>query len=109
MEWHDSLPWLITGLVGQGAFFARFLVQWVASERAGRSYIPMSFWYLSLVGSLILLVYAIHRGEPVFLLGQLPNAFVYVRNIMLIKRSGLDGSPSAAPAGASRPAGPAAG
>jgi len=106
MEWHDSLPWLIVGLVGQGAFFARFLVQWVVSERAGQSFIPLSFWYLSLVGSLILLVYAIHRGEPIFLLGQLPNAFVYVRNIMLIKRGGLEGSPSAATAG---PAGPAAG
>jgi lipid-A-disaccharide synthase-like uncharacterized protein len=109
MQWHDSLPWLAIGLVGQAAFFARFLVQWVASERAGRSYIPMSFWYLSLVGSLVLLVYAIHRAEPVFLLGQLPNAFVYVRNIMLLKRTGLEGSPSAAPAGAAGPAGPAAG
>ena len=109
MEWNDSIPWLAVGLVGQAAFFARFLVQWVASERAGRSYIPMSFWYLSLVGSLVLLVYAIHRAEPVFLLGQLPNAFVYVRNIMLIKRGGLEESPSGAPAGAAGPAGPAAG
>jgi lipid-A-disaccharide synthase-like uncharacterized protein len=109
MAWNDSLPWLAVGLLGQGAFFARFLVQWVASERAGESYIPLSFWYLSLVGSLILLVYAIHRAEPVFLLGQLPNAFVYVRNIMLIRRSGLDRSASGAPAGASRPVGPAGG
>ena len=109
MEWKDSLPWLIIGLVGQGAFFARFLVQWVASERAGHSYIPVSFWHLSLVGSLVLLVYAIHRGEPVFLIGQLPNAFVYTRNLMLIKRAGLEGSPSANPGGAPGPAGPAAG
>jgi lipid-A-disaccharide synthase-like uncharacterized protein len=107
MEWHDSLPWLIAGLVGQGAFFARFLVQWVASERAGHSYIPMSFWYLSLVGSLILLVYAIHRAEPVFLLGQLPNAFVYVRNIMLVRRSGQEGSPTGAPLPEQSPAGTA--
>jgi lipid-A-disaccharide synthase-like uncharacterized protein len=109
MTWNDSLPWLAVGLVGQGAFFARFLVQWIASERAGESYIPMSFWYLSLVGSLILLVYAIHRAEPVFLLGQLPNAFVYWRNITLIKRSGLSGSASGAPVGAAGPAGPAGG
>jgi lipid-A-disaccharide synthase-like uncharacterized protein len=109
MEWHDSLPWLIVGLVGQGAFFTRFLVQWVASERAGHSYIPLSFWYLSLVGSLILTVYAIHRGEPVFLLGQLPNAFVYVRNLMLLKRGGALASASGAAVGVPGPAGPAAG
>jgi lipid-A-disaccharide synthase-like uncharacterized protein len=109
MDWNDSLPWLAIGLVGNAAFFSRFLVQWVASERAGESYIPMSFWYLSLVGSLILLVYAIHRAEPVFLLGQLPNAFVYVRNIMLIKRRGVQGSASGAPLGAAGPAGPLGG
>jgi len=99
MDWNDSIPWLLLGLVGQAAFFSRFLVQWIASERAGESYIPLAFWYLSLVGSLILLVYAIHRREPVFLLGYLPNAFVYIRNIMLIKRSGGDGSASGAPTG----------
>ena len=88
MDFSDTWPWILFGLLGQGAFFSRFLVQWVASERAGRSYIPMSFWYLSLVGSVILLVYAIHRQEPVFLLGFLPNIFVYSRNIMLVKRTG---------------------
>ena len=90
MDWNDSPFWLVFGLLGQAAFFSRFLVQWIASERARRSYVPTSFWYLSLVGSLILLVYAAHRAEPVFLLGYLPNAFVYVRNIMLIRRSGED-------------------
>jgi lipid-A-disaccharide synthase-like uncharacterized protein len=109
MNWHDSLPWLAVGLIGQGAFFSRFLVQWVASERAGESFIPMSFWYLSLVGSLILLVYAIHRAEPVFLLGQLPNAFVYLRNIQLIKRNGAPRSASGAPIGVGGPAGSAGG
>jgi lipid-A-disaccharide synthase-like uncharacterized protein len=88
MDFNDTWPWIALGLIGQGAFFSRFLVQWVASERAGRSYIPMSFWYLSLVGSMILLVYAIHRQEPIFLLGFLPNLVVYSRNIMLVKRSG---------------------
>ena len=100
MNWNDTLPWIVVGLVGQSAFFARFLVQWIASERAGESYIPISFWYLSVVGSLVMLVYAIHRKEPIFLLGQLPNVFVYTRNIMLIRRSGGLGSPSAAPVGA---------
>jgi lipid-A-disaccharide synthase-like uncharacterized protein len=94
MDWSDSYPWLAFGLLGQSAFFSRFLVQWVASERAGRSYIPKAFWYLSLLGSLILLIYAVHRAEPVFLLGYLPNSAVYVRNLMLIQRTGADGSPS---------------
>jgi lipid-A-disaccharide synthase-like uncharacterized protein len=100
MHWDDTLPWIAIGLAGQSAFFARFLVQWVASERAGESYIPLSFWYLSILGSLVMLGYAIHRKEPIFLLGQLPNVFVYARNIVLIKRRGGDGSPSGAPVGA---------
>ena len=76
-----------------------------ASERAGRSYIPLAFWYLSLVGTLILLVYAIHREEPIFLLGFLPNAFVYIRNIILIRRNQADGSPSGSPDPETHPAG----
>ena len=99
MDWNDSLLWIMIGLGGQLAFFSRFLVQWLASERAGESYIPMSFWYLSLVGSLILLVYAVHRREPIFLLGYLPNSVVYIRNIMLIKKRGATSSPSGSPAG----------
>lgn len=84
--WSDPWYWLAFGLLGQAAFFSRFLVQWVASERRGESIIPVSFWYLSLVGSVILLIYAIHRKEPVFLLAYLPNAVVYSRNLALIKR-----------------------
>ena len=99
MDWNDSLLWIMIGVGGQLAFFSRFLVQWLASERAGESYIPMSFWYLSLVGSLILLVYAVHRREPIFLLGYLPNSVVYIRNIILIKKRGATGSPSGSPAG----------
>ena len=97
MDWSDTPLWLAFGLLGQAAFFSRFLVQWVASERAGRSYIPKAFWYLSLAGSLILLIYAVHRAEPVFLLGYLPNSAVYIRNLMLIQRTGADGSPSGSP------------
>jgi len=86
MDWNDSTGWFLLGLVGQGAFFSRFLCQWIASERAGRSVVPTTFWYLSLAGSSLLLVYAIHRREPVFLLGQLFGGFVYTRNLVLIGR-----------------------
>jgi lipid-A-disaccharide synthase-like uncharacterized protein len=97
MDWNDSLPWVVFGLLGQTAFFLRFLVQWLASERAGESMIPLSFWYLSLLGTVILLVYAVHRNEPVFLLGYLPNAFVYLRNLMLIRRKARGGGDDTAP------------
>lgn len=90
MDWNDSWFWLGFGLLGQAAFASRFLIQWIASERAGRSTFPMAFWYLSLVGSMILLIYAFHRMEPVFLLAYLPNAFIYTRNIILIRRGERD-------------------
>ena len=78
--------WVILGLVFQGAFTARFLVQWIASERQGRSVIPVSFWYLSLFGSAGLLLYAVVRADPVFILGQSLGSVVYVRNLVLIYR-----------------------
>jgi len=96
MDWSDSPLWLAIGLAGNAAFFARFLVQWIASERAGRSYVPLAFWYLSIAGSLVLLAYAIHRRDPVFTLAFLPNCVVYVRNLVLIRRTGAGGSPSEA-------------
>ena len=102
MEWTDTPLWLAIGLLGQAAFGARFLVQWIASERAGKSYVPLSFWYLSIAGSLILLIYAIHRKDPVFVLAYLPNCVVYVRNLVLIRRTGASGSPSATPSAAPR-------
>jgi lipid-A-disaccharide synthase-like uncharacterized protein len=77
-----SVPvWLGVGFVGQGFFFSRFLVQWIASERAGKSVIPMAFWYLSLVGGLVLFAYAIHLGDPVFIVGQSSGTFIYLRNL----------------------------
>lgn len=85
MDWTDDPRWLIFGLLGNAAFGSRFLIQWLASERAGNSVIPMAFWYLSIVGSLILLIYALHRRDPVFVLAYLPNAFVYLRNVWLIR------------------------
>ena len=97
MEWTDTPFWLAVGLLGQAAFASRFLVQWIASERAGESYVPLSFWYLSIAGSLILLVYAIHRKDPVFVLAYLPNCVVYVRNLMLIRRRGATYTRTAGP------------
>jgi lipid-A-disaccharide synthase-like uncharacterized protein len=94
MEWSDSSLWLAIGLLGNAAFFSRFLIQWLASERAGRSYVPIAFWYLSIIGSVILLAYAIHRRDPVFTLAFLPNCIVYLRNLVLIRRAGARGSPS---------------
>jgi len=86
MDWNDSLGWLLFGLLGNVAFASRFLLQWLASERAGDSVVPVAFWYLSIAGSLILLAYAIHLRNPVFTLAYLPNAFVYFRNLALIRK-----------------------
>ena len=78
---------VLIGLVGQLLFTARFLVQWIASERAGRSVIPVSFWFFSVGGGLVLLGYAIYRMDPVFILGQSIGTFIYLRNLMLIARA----------------------
>lgn len=78
-------PWVFFGLLGQLLFFTRWIVQWVASEKAKRSYIPVSFWYISLISGIILLIYAIHRLDPVFVLGQAVGIANYTRNIMLIR------------------------
>ena len=76
--------WLILGFFAQFLFSMRFLVQWIASERQKKSVVPIHFWYLSIGGSLLLLVYAIHRKDPVFILGQSMGLFIYFRNLMLI-------------------------
>ena len=93
MEWNDSPGWLVFGLLGNAAFASRFLLQWLASERVGDSVVPVAFWYISIVGSLILLIYAIHLRNPVFTLAYLPNGFVYLRNLMLIRRRKAAGDP----------------
>jgi lipid-A-disaccharide synthase-like uncharacterized protein len=77
---------VLIGFVGQAFFTARFLVQWIASERAGRSVIPVAFWFFSIGGGLILFGYALYRRDPVFILGQGLGTFIYVRNLMLIAR-----------------------
>jgi lipid-A-disaccharide synthase-like uncharacterized protein len=82
--------WIGFGFVGQFIFGMRFLVQWIASERRKESYIPVYFWFLSLGGATILLTYAIHRRDPVFILGQTTGFIVYVRNLMLIYKKGRE-------------------
>jgi len=84
----DATPgWLLAfGLLGQALFFGRFLAQWVASERERRSVVPMSFWYLSVGGGALLLVYAVLRRDPVIVLGQCAGLVVYARNIVLRRR-----------------------
>jgi len=81
--------WLLFGLLGQLLFSARFVVQWVTSERRKASVIPVSFWFFSLGGSLALLAYSIHRLDPVFILGQSLGMLIYTRNLMLIRRQRL--------------------
>ncbi|MFO0838567.1 MAG: lipid-A-disaccharide synthase N-terminal domain-containing protein [Phycisphaerae bacterium] len=77
-------PLVLFGLSGQVVFMFRFVVQWWASERRGRSHVPIAFWYLSLAGGFILLLYAIKKGEPVILAAQIPAMPIYIRNLWLI-------------------------
>ncbi len=79
-----ELLWILVGLGGQLLFMMRFLVQWVVSEKAKRSTIPVAFWWLSIGGATILLAYAIYRADPVFILGQSMGFFIYARNLWLI-------------------------
>lgn len=76
--------WLMVGFIGQGCFFMRFFVQWIHSERHKKSLIPTAFWYFSLMGSMILLTYAIHRQDPVFIVGQSTGFMIYLRNLSLL-------------------------
>jgi lipid-A-disaccharide synthase-like uncharacterized protein len=81
--------WLGIGLLGQGIFSARFIVQWLVSEREKRSVIPVVFWYLSLLGGVTLLFYSIYKRDPVFILGQSTGVLIYSRNLFLIQRERL--------------------
>jgi lipid-A-disaccharide synthase-like uncharacterized protein len=78
--------WLIIGFVGQALFGARFIIQWVVSEKKGESTIPLAFWYCSIGGAVVLLSYAIYKQDPVFIVGQSLGSIVYVRNLILIDR-----------------------
>lgn len=81
-----ELAWVMVGLFGQLMFTMRFIVQWLASERAGHSVVPIAFWYFSIIGSLIVLAYGIFKTDPVIILGQLPGSLIYSRNLWLIYR-----------------------
>ena len=76
--------WLVIGFTGQALFSARFMVQWLYSERRKRSTIPIAFWYLSLAGGVVLFTYALHRQDPVFILGQSMGVLVYSRNLYFV-------------------------
>ncbi len=87
MAWFSiSHLWLLVGLLGQGLFASRFIVQWFRSEMEGRSVIPLSFWYCSVGGGIVLLAYAIYKEDPVFIIGQASGLIVYARNLYLIFR-----------------------
>ncbi|KQT18873.1 hypothetical protein ASG40_16210 [Methylobacterium sp. Leaf399] len=87
--------WLVFGLAAQLVFGSRFVLQWIASERAGRSVIPMSFWFLSIAGGLMTLVYGFVRREPVIIFGQGLSTLIYLRNVALIVRERRGGAPKA--------------
>ena len=76
--------WLAVGLIGQALFSARFVVQWLQSEKLKKSVIPSAFWYFSMAGGMTLLAYAIHRRDPVFIIGQSTGLFIYFRNLQFL-------------------------
>jgi len=78
--------WVLLGFIAQAFFTARFAVQWIASERAGRSVVPLAFWLLSIGGGVLLLAYALYRRDPVFIAGQAFGVFVYARNLYFVLR-----------------------
>ena len=86
--------WLAIGFLGQGMFFGRWVVQWIASERKAESKVPVAFWYMRLIGGLITLAYAIYRVDPVFIAGQSIGSIVYIRNLMLISRASQTKQPA---------------
>ena len=81
---NEETIWLAVGFIGQALFSARFLVQWIKSERAKKSVFPVAFWYFSIAGGLTLLAYAIYRQDPVFILGQATGLFIYFRNLYFV-------------------------
>ncbi len=88
--------WLGIGFLGQSLFSARFIVQWLVSEKRRKSVTPIAFWYFSFAGGVILLAYAIHRRDMVFIVGQAVGLLVYARNLMLISRPHREGEADAA-------------
>jgi lipid-A-disaccharide synthase-like uncharacterized protein len=90
-----SAHWgVLIGYLAQGLFAMRFVVQWIASERAGKSVVPTTFWIFSIGGGLMLLGYALYRKDPVFIIGQAFGVFVYLRNLQFVLRGGGQGAPA---------------
>lgn len=87
--------WVVVGFVAQALFSARFLVQWIASERAGRSIIPTAFWVFSIGGGVLLFAYSLYRKDPVFIAGQGLGLFVYLRNLYFVMRENNQAAPAA--------------
>jgi len=83
---NNETVWISIGFIGQALFTARFFVQWLQSERMRRSVIPTAFWYFSIAGGVVLLCYAIHRVDPVFIVGQATGLFIYLRNLYFVIR-----------------------
>ncbi len=100
MSWFEEIlqnakdPIAILGFIGQAVFFMRFLVQWLASEKERKSIIPIAFWYFSIGGSLLLLIYGILDRDPVILLGQSTGLLIYLRNLYFIRKEHTESSPS---------------
>jgi len=94
-RWNNTttteLFWLGVGFGAQTMFMMRFVIQWLASEKARRSVVPEAFWYWSLAGGFMLFVYAVYRMDPVFILGQLSGLFIYARNLQFIRQSRREG------------------
>ncbi|MXU66745.1 lipid-A-disaccharide synthase N-terminal domain-containing protein [Oceanomicrobium pacificus] len=84
IESRADLIWVCIGLGAQMMFSMRFIIQWLSSEKQGKSVVPVAFWWFSLTGGLLLLVYGIYRGEIVIILGQSTGIFIYARNLWLI-------------------------
>jgi len=78
--------WLAVGFTGQAMFSARFLIQWLSTEKQRRSVIPVAFWYFSILGGATLFAYAVHRADPVFIVGQGAGLFIYCRNLYFVQK-----------------------
>ena len=98
-----TLPWLIVGFVGQAVFGMRFVVQWIASERRKKSVVPVAFWYLSFIGSVIVLTYVIYRRDPVLIPSFSLNLLIYMRNLYFIHRKNPMPAPTGGDAGDAGP------
>jgi lipid-A-disaccharide synthase-like uncharacterized protein len=92
MDFNIDGGWLVIGFLGQALFSARFIVQWLSSEKIKKSVIPQAFWYFSVAGGATLLAYAIHRRDPVFIVGQAAGLFIYARNLQFIWRDRRQGA-----------------